>query len=193
MAVITVRLDTLGLDDAIKNIGKQNIRAQVRALNRTIMTVKTRVRRALAEKANVTQKAVERLLSIQKATFGRPEAVLAASGTDRIPLYQFSRQRKKRGAPTGQGAKPGAFIATMRSGHTGIYRVLPPPVSRAAKVVGRKLPRSSPQLHIYELFGPSLPRIFTNELAAEETKQAAADLIKNYRHEVQFLESKLTG
>jgi hypothetical protein len=150
------------------------------------MTVKTKTRRALAEKANVTQKAVEKLLSVRKATFGRPEALLEASGTDRIPLYQFTRQRKKKGRPTGQGAKPGAFIATMRSGHTGIYRVLPPPVSRA----GRRLPRSSPQLHIYELFGPSLPRIFTNELAADLTKEAMVDLIKNFRHEVQFLERK---
>jgi minor tail protein Z (GPZ) len=193
MAEITVRLNTLGLDDALRNLGKNAIRAQVRALNRTIMTVKTRARRALAEKTNVAQKAIEKILSVQKATFSRPEAVLRASGTERIPLYAFTRQRKKRGRPTGLGDKPGSFIATMRSGHTGIYRVRLPALSRAAAVVGRKLPRSSPQLHIFELFGPSLPRVFANDLIDDLTKDGTEELLKNLRHEVRFLESKLTA
>ena len=184
---LTIRLDTLGLDDAIQNIGKQNVRAQVRALNRTIMTAQTEARRAIAQDTSLPQNVVGKSLAVQRATFGRPEATLAATGR-RIPLYDFTRQRKLKGRPTGRGAIPGGFIARMKSGHVGIFK-------RVGKARSRKgLPSPSPALPITELFGPSLPFVFTNQkIMSALLTNAKANLEKNYRHEVKFLESKLSA
>jgi hypothetical protein len=184
MAGFTIKLDTLGLDDAIQNLGKEEIRARVRALNRTIATANTEARRAIAEDTSLPQNVIAKSLAIRRATFDRPEAVLEATGR-RIPLYEFTRQRKLRGRPTGRGAIPGAFIARMKSGHIGIFRRVGKSRSR------RGLPSPAPGLPITELFGPSLPRVFTNEkIMGALISNAKDNLLKNYRHEVQFLERK---
>jgi hypothetical protein len=184
MAGFTIKLDTLGLDDAIQNLGKEEIRARVRALNRTIATANTEARRAIAEDTKLPQNVIEKSLAIRRATFDRPEAVLSATG-ERISLYEYTRQRKKTGRPTGRGAVPGAFIAMVKSKKIHIWRRLGKSRSR------RGLPASAPGLPIYPLFGPSLPHVFTNEkIMGALLSNARENLIKNYRHEVQFLERK---
>jgi minor tail protein Z (GPZ) len=182
MATVVVRLDTLGLDDALKNLGQKEVRARVRALNRTIATAQTEARRAIAEDTGLPQRVIAQSLSVERAVFGRPTATLQATGR-RIPLYDFTRQRKLRGRPTGKGAVPGAFIARMASGHVGIFK-------RVGKSRSRKgLPPHAPGLPITELFGPSLPFVFTNEkIMGALLAHAKENLAKNYRHEVQFLE-----
>lgn len=187
MAGFKIELDTLGLDDAIQNLGKEEIRARVRALNRAIGTANTDARRAIAEDTNLPQNVIAKSLAVQRAVFGRPEAILSATGR-RIPLYDFTRQRKTRGRPTGRGAIPGAFIAQLKSGHVGIFKRIGQSRSR------KGLPRHAPGLPIVELFGPSLPFVFTNEkIMGALVANAKENLIKNYRHEVQFLEQKRAG
>jgi len=128
------------------------------------------------------QRVIAQSLSVERAVFGRPTATLQATGR-RIPLYDFTRQRKLRGRPTGKGAVPGAFIARMASGHVGIFK-------RVGKSRSRKgLPPHAPGLPITELFGPSLPFVFTNaKIMGALLAHAKENLAKNYRHEVQFLE-----
>jgi hypothetical protein len=65
----------------------------------------------------------------------------------------------------------GAFIARMLSGHRGVFKR-----------------RAVPRLPIVELFGPSLPRVFTRAtIAAARTRLAGELLAKNLAHEIQFL------
>ena len=187
--LVTVRLDAQGLDDALTNLGKKAGLAKMRALNRTIKTAETYARRALMADTGLPSSVAGKALAVTKATLTRPdEAILEATG-HRLTLYEYTRQRKVKGVPTGRGRKPGAFIARVKAGsdiHYGIFK-------RKGKSRSRKgLKSPSPGLPIVELRGPSLPHVFTSAAIMDGLVRASEEaLVKNLRHEVQFLESQL--
>lgn len=191
--LVTVRLDAQGLDDALIRLGQKASLAKMRALNRTIKTAETYARRALAQDTGLPSSVAGKALAVTKATVTRPdEAILEATGA-RLTLYVYTRQRKVKGVPTGRGRKPGAFIARVKAGHRGDvhYGIF----KRKGKSRSRKgLKSPSPGLPIVELRGPSLPHVFTSAAIMDGLVRAAEEaLVKNLRHEIQFLESKLTA
>ncbi len=125
----------------------------VRALNRGIDSARTAMVREIATDTGLKSKDVRDALSLQHANFETPEARLGAR-LKRLPLIAFGARGpepsrgKGRGVSYrlgtgGRGRVENAFIATMRSGHRGVF-----------KRTGKK------RLPIQELFGPSLGHVF---------------------------------
>jgi len=128
-------------------------RVIVRALNRGINSAKTFMGGAVARDMKLRVGDVKAALSLQKASFDRPEAKLGAP-TKRIPLIAFGARGTRRGGVTAAGKRyPHAFIATMPGGHVGVFERVP-----GANRRGPKPNRS--QLPIEEKFGASIGHVF---------------------------------
>jgi hypothetical protein len=192
MAAVTVHLDTRGWTAAITELGKAAPRVAVRALNRSIVTGRTVMRKEVAMDTGLKQNTVSAAFRTERATATSLVARLSVSGK-RIPLIEFGARGPEpsrgrgRGVSarlkTGRGRYPHAFIATMRSGHRGVFQRVPGAQRRGPK------PHHS-QLPIYELFGPSLPKVFTTYLPVG--MRAATDaLTKNLAHEFEFALAKV--
>ena len=183
MASIDVRVEGRdALQRALQQLGTDAERAVVRALNKTLTSVATVAVRGLSREAGLTQKVIRSAVALTRAAEGRPQAIMQVTGR-RIPLIAFGARgpEPSRGRGPGVTARvPGggtalyrsAFIATMRSGHRGVFKRAPG---------ARRLP-------IREQFGPSLKEIFLRaNLYAACVARAEEALPPNLRHEVEFL------
>lgn len=153
-------------------------RALVRALNRSIGSGRTLMVREIAGDTGLRSKDVREAMVMQEASLTRPVASLGTS-LKRIALHKFrakgpvpSRGRG-RGVTYRLGGSAGrvenAFIATMKSGHTGVFR-------RAGKA----------RLGIIELFGPSLGHVF-KKFRPQGLARAYEVFQKNFDHELDFV------
>jgi hypothetical protein len=177
---LVVTADLTQFHREIRALGDRAPLAAARALNKSIASVQTQAVRDVAGDLGIAQKDVRRGMAIQRATRATLRATLTVTGR-RIPLIAFRARgpepSRGRGRVTYRiGASPrttvaGAFIARMLSGHRGVFKR-----------------RAVPRLPIVELFGPSLPRVFTRaKIAAARTRLAGELLAKNLAHEIQFL------
>jgi hypothetical protein len=166
-------------------------KAIVRALNRAGVSTRAVMASRVAADTNLRVGTVKDEIRIDKATETKPIVRLEIRGR-RIPLIEFKAtgptpsRGRGRGVtaklPGGAGRYPHAFIATMRSGHTGVYQRTPD-----ARRHGPAPNRS--QLPIYELRGPSLPHVFAKH-ATEGLTRGQESLLKNLQSELQFALSK---
>lgn len=131
----------------------------VRAINRGIVAARTQIVRDVARDSGLKVGDVRDAIRQRNATVGSPAASLSA-GLGRIPLVKFNARgpEPSRGRGRGVSYKLGtgsrgrvenAFIATMTSGHRGVFK-------RASKK----------RLGIIELQGPSLGQVFAKYRAA---------------------------
>lgn len=106
----------------------------------------------------------------------------------RIPLIDFNARGPEPSRGRGRGVTariggsskryPHAFIATMRSGHRGVF----------TRVTGARRRGPAParsQLPIVELRGPSLPHVFSKYLSLGVAR-GQEQIIKNLEHELKF-------
>lgn len=152
-------------------------RALVRALNRSLGSARTVLVRGIAQETKLRQSDVRAALKERLATFSRPEASIGAS-LKRIPLIKFNARGPEPSRGRGRGVSyrlgsgrnrhPRAFIATMGSGHRGVF-------VRSGKT----------RLPIRELFGPSLGAVFKT-FEADARARASETFAKNFAHELQF-------
>lgn len=159
-------------------------RAAVRALNRGIASAKTVMVRLIAADTGLKVSDVRDAIPLHEATFSRPAARIAAS-LKRIPLIKFGARGtepsrgKGRGVSYrlkgGAGRLPKAFIATMPTGHRGVFM----------RVGTRRLP-------IKERFGPSLGHVFKTHRAAGVAR-AMEMFTKNFDHELKFRQAGDAG
>jgi hypothetical protein len=172
MAVeIAVRGDGL---ERVAAVGVNLRLAAARAGNRTLSSRRTLAVRALAENTGLAQKDIRPGVAIEKMTVARLEGKLRFTGR-RIPLIAFGARQTRHGVsyrlPGGRGQAPHAFLATMRSGHHGVFQRT-----------------GGPRLPIVELFGPSLPHVVQKSgLLDTLGRDAMAEYQANFRHEVDFL------
>lgn len=185
-----MKLDAADLENALRRLKGAAPVAVARALNRSIATVRTQAVRAVAQDVGLPQKSVREAMPIQQATPGRLVARLEVTGK-KIPLYDFKARQTARGVtyrlPGGRNFLPSGFIATMKSGHVGVFvRGLG---AKHQKGRGSWRQRSGwPALPIKERFGPSLPRVFGRQRITDALRTVAKDVMaKNLAHEVQFL------
>ena len=146
-------------------------RATARALTRSMETGRTQAVRDLAAELGTTQAAIRKRLVLTRATQEQLEASLRFTGK-RLRLTELGARQTRAGvtyrAHGGRGLVKGAFLATLRSGHTGAFK----------RKTNRRLP-------IRELFGASVPYVATKQKILESTLQAAvAAFTKNQAHEV---------
>lgn len=179
MALIgtTLRLDSSKVVKNLRRLKARYPRAVSRALNRAVVSARTYMVKHVAADTGLTSGAVKAVVVTREAHEQKLSASLEVKGA-RLPLVQFNARGPEpsrgrgRGVtarmPGGAGRYPHAFIATMQSGHRGVFQR-----------------RGQARLPIYELRGPSLPLVFAKFIPQGlEIGQAA--LIKNLRSELRF-------
>lgn len=153
-------------------------KAIVRALNRGIASGRTVMVREMAGDTGLKSKDIRDALVMIEASQARPQASLAAR-LKRIPLIKFNAKGPVPSYGRGRGVTyrlrgsrgriENAFIATMKSGHAGVFR-------RKGKA----------RLGIIELFGPSLGQVF-RKFRPLGLARAQEMFEKNFDHELGFV------
>jgi hypothetical protein len=172
----------------LEGMSAKMMRGAVFAMNRAITQGRTVMSREIARDTGLNVGVVRKALPISQATLERAEAAFRA-GFTRIPLIDFKAKGPEpsrgrgRGVsyrlPTGKGRLPDAFLATMESGHRGVFRRAGKAGSRTGRVMGALSQRKSrgawsPNLPIVELYGPSLGHVFAKyrPMGMARTKEA---------------------
>jgi len=150
-----------------------------RSVNRAATKTRTAAGRAISRILNIKAKTAKEAVSLTKANYRNWTARLHISGR-RIPLIEFGGtwQRRWAGAKYrikregGRETAEGAFIASVGSGHRGIFR-------RAGES----------RLPIYELYGPSVGAVMVGATTMLRTleKDAGRELEKNIDSQVKLL------
>ncbi len=150
-------IDVQGMNivaDEFEGYPRRSRRAVVRALNRGGSAADTFMARAIARDMGIKVATVKAAMRRQQASEAAPEFTLAAR-FKRIPLMDFaargpvpSRGRGRgvsyrMGTGNGRNRNAHAFIATMKSGHQGVF-------ARSGRA----------RLPVRELFGPSVGKVF---------------------------------
>jgi len=121
-------IDVQGVDNISKILAdfqateKQATVASMRSLNKTALWLRTQATREISKNRRITQKIVRQRLRVLKASRGQLRSqVLASLGG--VTATKVGKPRQTRtGAKVKQYNFPGAFVATMPGGHTGIYK-----------------------------------------------------------------------
>jgi hypothetical protein len=170
--------------------------ASVSALNKSVVSVRAALVDAIFSEYNLKKKDIRAELNVRRADAKSLEAEIYGSDAARIPLYGFSpspnrspsTRRLKSGAyspKTGvsvvvkRGNRKkiaGAFIATMKSGHVGVFW-------RKGKKTGR--------LPVEELYSQSTISIASQEKYQTMLDDIAEDIMdKNFAHEAEYYMQK---
>lgn len=181
MATVSVnlRVDAPGFD-TLRSDAPKVLRAKQRALTRAAVSTRAFMAREVAKEIGLRVGPVRDTIETKA---DHQTATVTISGR-RIPLIEFSARGPEPSRGRGGGVRyrigaranriPRAFIATMPSGHRGVFE-------RADKA-GR--PQKA-RLPITEKFGPSLPHIF-NKLAPRGLEHGGEVLRKNLEHELNY-------
>lgn len=176
MSRIELKVDVQQWLNAVARLTDRARPAAARALNRSIATGRTTMTRLIAADMQLKAATVRERIVITEATAVRLSARMDAS-LKRIPLIDFGAKGKEpsRGKGRGVTAKtatriyPHAFIATMRSGHRGVFQ---------RRSGANRLP-------IAELKGASVGEVF-GKYQAEGSSATEDVLIKNLRSEFRY-------
>lgn len=176
--VVRLAFKTAPVQQAIQRLEQRAPQAITRALNRAITGSRVEMRRVMGKDLGLKQGTIDKDLRVGLAHPEKQIASLEVRGK-RIPLIDFGARGpepsrgKGRGVTARLGGKssryPHAFIATMRSGHRGVF-------TRKAGV-GR--------LPIIELRGPSLVKVFLRFRQVGIARGVDA-LVKNLQSEFRF-------
>jgi hypothetical protein len=176
MATIRLNLDTREVQAALKQLGDRAPRVFMRSLNRAGASARTAMGREISRDLSLKVGDVRERINILEATQTRLSVTLYAS-LKRLPLILFKASGpepsfgKGRGVSANLGGRkryPHAFIATMGSGHRGVFQ---------RKGRGR--------LPIAELRGPSIAHVFKKHEQVG-IDRAQESLTKNLGHELEF-------
>jgi hypothetical protein len=177
----TIKFDARAIEKKLAELpGVMRSRVAVRALNKSAASANTAMVRVIAKDLGVKQEFVRDRLSVTEARPDRLVAVLRANAK-RLPVMAFGAKQTGTGVSAKTPARkyPGAFIATMPTGHQGVF-------TRTSQSRSRKgMPWGSPQLPIRELFGPSIALVFKKyeQVGIDRAKE---QLIKNISSELRY-------
>lgn len=144
-------------------------RATMRALNEVADQAKVAASRQIRDVGyKLKISAIKRGITVKRATMANLKAAVIAQGRP-IPLIEYSaNELKGKGVSVsvlnGRKLIKGAFIATMPSGHRGVF------VREENAKHKKMMTRGKPSWHalgIRELFGPSIPDGLANKEVAE--------------------------
>ncbi|WP_341822983.1 phage tail protein [Wolbachia endosymbiont (group A) of Clivina fossor] len=96
--------------------------ATVRALNKTALWVRSQTVKQVNEEKQIPKKAMRKKLSVDKANRKRLWSVVKLSSQWIGVAKLGSIKQTKIGAKVGSRTYEGAFIATMKNGHIGIFK-----------------------------------------------------------------------
>ena len=158
-------------EQALRRWPNRTARATMRSLNRSLTTGRAVLARLISQDMGLRIGDAKDAILVEQASAAKMEIRLKAS-LRRLPLVQFNARQTARGVTykggSGRSVVPSAFLATMSTGHTGVF-----------KRVGK------PRLPIKQLYGPSIGHVFIKH------RQAGTDAIlaafdKNLEHELAF-------
>jgi hypothetical protein len=190
---VSCRLNTKDTERKVALLRQRAPNAIARALNRAGNSAVTAMIRVISADTGIKRADLKgttprnRRIWTHEARPGN-EVITVFADLKRIPLYDFGAKGPypSRGKGRGVTARlrggattryPHAFIATMRSGHTGVFQ----------RMGGKRRggPPHYSQLPIYELMGPSIAHVWTKH-ADVGVKRAQEQLLKNLTHEFKF-------
>ena len=146
--------------------------ALMRALNKTALWLKSQSVKEISKEKALKQKLIRKRLHVLKSN-RKPLVVRVIASLHGVKAHQMGHLRQTRtGAKAGKRHFKGAFVATMPTGHTGIY-----------KRKGRK------KLPIREVVFPLEP-VASNVIKAVTDDKAAQQFNKLFTHEMQFITSR---
>lgn len=155
--------------------------AAARAINRTLTSERAAIGSDIAKNMGIRVGTVKDAMTIEKATTSAPVGRLLAKGK-RIPRIEFNARGPEPSRGRGRGVSyrgeagrirvENAFIATMRTGHRGVF-----------------VRRTTKRLPIRELFGPSIAHVFEKLVPNGEARRNEV-LVKNLQHEIEFALSR---
>jgi hypothetical protein len=164
------------LERELRNFGKNALpKVMSRALNRTATGARTATSRMLSKEIGLKVGDVRKKLVLIRASYRRWRSAITIS-RKRIPLIRFGARQTKKGVTYKKQRKRilirHAFITTMASGHTGVFK--------------RKFSRRLP---ISELRGPSLGQVYTGaaDQASRIHRESMVRLEKNIHDQVQLI------
>lgn len=160
MITIDLRADLREVENTLGGLRKNAPVVLSRSINRVLTPLRATAAREIARDMRVRVGTARKAMTVQRATPARLVGALAASGR-RIPLIEFGGRQTAKGVSydlgRGRNTAPGTFIATMPSGHRGVF--------------GR---RGKRRLPIVERFGPSIPRVFVQDKIARALRAVLA-------------------
>ena len=176
MLKIHVALDTSAVISRFAEAKEKAARAVVRALNKTATTARAEAAREIRDVGyGLKIAAIKNAISIRRASDTELRAAVRARGRP-TPLGKYGARQTKAGVSVavlnGRKIIKGAFIATMKSGHHGVYVRVDSAAGRKFGGNGRKgfkITRGRTRKHdrhglpIDELFGPGIPQAFVND------------------------------
>lgn len=208
--------DLQNVKDMLADFKGAGERVTVRALNKTLTGVRTDSSAVIRTVVTAKKSAVDETFKISKASTGKPSAYIASTGKP-LALVDYSTRQTKKGVSV-QVRKdrqrkivPGAFEATMKSGHKGIFwrqwhnknkakmSKTDAAINRSGWIWSRKrqrfinvawLPREY-RLPMKELYGPRIPDIMSNDPVMNKILlQSGQRLHDNLMHETEYELSK---
>ena len=172
MIKISVEADISGALRKLKVTAEQASKAIPRALNKTATTARAEAAREIKSAGyGLKIRDIKKAISIIRANRSELRAIVRASGKP-IPLIEYSARQTGKGVTVnvlrGRKRIDGAFIATMPTGHRGVF-VHQGETNRWVKRNGRRV---RTRLPIRELFGPSVPQAFVNTIVQTALQRA---------------------
>jgi hypothetical protein len=184
MASFILKFNTKDAERAMQRLRERAPQAIARALNRSAASARTAMVRVISQDTGISQADLRgtttrnRRIWTRDATATDQQVTVYATSAP-IPLIDYRAtgpepsRGKGRGVRArlkgGAGRYPRAFIATMGSGHRGVF----------------ERPRSSRRLPIYELHGPSIAHVWEKH-AAIGVARGQEQLVKNLQSEFRF-------
>lgn len=203
MAGIKIKIDRTDLaavETAMSGIKNGYKKILVRSLNKTITGVRTDAVSEIRKEITPKAKIIRDTFKLQKANYVKLSASVKSTGWP-IPLIDYKARPVKRGVTfqvrqsASRSLLPGAFIATMNSGHKGVfwreYRdshhagVIKKKVRYGALPVRYRLP-------IRQRYGPAVPSVMESDKVMKPILEKAGNrLSKEIDHQLEFEMSKL--
>lgn len=175
--VVRMTFDTSQARAQLAQLGAKVSRVVPRALNRAGTSARAAMVPLVAKDMGMKSGTVRERIVPVKADAGRLVFTLRASAK-RIPLIEFDAKGPRPSYGRGRGVSargasgrktyPRAFLATVGSGHEGVFE--------------RK---TSARLPIRELFGPSIAHVFLKHVEVGKARGQEA-LIKNLQSEINY-------
>lgn len=171
--------------------------ATMRALNKVAAQGKVAGSRAIRDVGGYKIKIgrIKAAIKIERATPGNLKASLIAKGRP-IPLVEFAARQTSKGVTVsvkeGRKLVPGAFIATMPGGHTGVFVHDERKAQKHRKVNNTR--GGWHQLPIRELYGPSVVDGMSNQAVQAALTQVLQDKFPAIlEHEHSWLAKRVKG
>lgn len=185
----------LDISDAVNSVrreffdltGREFRSGVARAINHTAAKARTQASKEIRSEYRIRAKDLRPALTTTKASAQNIEGRLVAKGKN-LPLLAFGAKQNKRGVSvnvTGQRKQiRSAFIATMRSGHKGVF-------ARGHYKGGsfrfrdKRIKTSGPDLPITELTTVAVPIAMQNRKVLEATERLiVSNFPQRLRHEL---------